>query len=63
MYEFVESFRSEFEIIYYIFFFYRLITVKAKYGDVAVNESDSSSEEEDDNAEVTVVLFLIQEFL
>ena len=37
--------------------------MKAKYGDVAVNESDSSSEEEDDNAEVTVVLFLIQDFL
>ena len=28
------------------------VTVKAKYGDVAVNEDSSSSEEEDDDAEV-----------
>ena len=59
MYEFVKRIWNH----CLLFFFYHLITVKAKYGDVAVNESDSSSEEEDDNAEVTVVLFLIQDFL
>ena len=33
--------------------------MKAKYGDVGVNENDSSSEEEDDDAEVCRVFFLL----
>ena len=41
-----------------LFDFYFIIIVKAKYGDVAVNESDSSSEEEDDDAEVTCFFVL-----